>query len=370
MLRRYQQITLFLGLICCLSMTVNTTYGQRGGRGRGGFGRGGSSGGGSRMAEWILKGKDSIKVSELDPRWKRMLDGFGLGGKDVITRKDLEEAGEKMRSRFGMGGGRDRGSSGRGGPPSSGSSAEDQKKRAASAAESWFKRLDKNGDGLLNNDEMQQSEIRYEKDKYDTNKDGSIDLKEYSGYMQKRLEKRDSERRDRSRSSGGDRKGDDNKSEEKKKEDLYAELDKKPTVYRATNLPDNIPGWFKEYDVNTDGQVSLFEWKEKERSIGDFQKYDRNDDGLLTPSEVVYAVEVVKVVDSDKNAGSSRGSSRFGGGTSRGGSSRFGGGSSRGGSSRFGGGTSRGGSSRFGGSRGGFPGGGSSRWGGSGRRGR
>ena len=53
-------------------------------------------------------------------------------------------------------------------------------------AEASFRQLDLNQDGLLNYDEMPES-LKAEKDKWDTNKDGHIDLNEYKAYWRERM---------------------------------------------------------------------------------------------------------------------------------------------------------------------------------------
>jgi hypothetical protein len=55
--------------------------------------------------------------------------------------------------------------------------------------------------------------------------------------------------------------------------------------------PENTPGWFKELDINNQGQVFLKDWCDKngwtQDSIKEFQKYDKNDDGVITLQEIV-----------------------------------------------------------------------------------
>jgi hypothetical protein len=48
-----------------------------------------------------------------------------------------------------------------------------------------------------------------------------------------------------------------------------------------------VPAWFKEYDADGDGQVSLHEWHEKEDEERDFWKYDLNKDGFITLEELI-----------------------------------------------------------------------------------
>src|SRR5262249_46139863 len=45
-----------------------------------------------------------------------------------------------------------------------------------------------------------------------------------------------------------------------------------------------------DLDTDGDGQVSLEEWRAAGKSIEAFQRIDRNDDGILTPDEVLYSL--------------------------------------------------------------------------------
>jgi hypothetical protein len=58
-------------------------------------------------------------------------------------------------------------------------------------------------------------------------------------------------------------------------------------AYRAGKLPKELPAWFTQLDTNQDAQISLFEWRASNRSLQEFAKIDRNDDGFLTVDEVL-----------------------------------------------------------------------------------
>ena len=162
-----------------------------------------------------------------------------------------------------------------------------------------FRRLDANGDGLLNYDEMTDA-LRAERDKWDTNKDGFIDLNEFKAYFQAVVQQRMAE-------NGGW-----NQNWQGGMPDLGStptpeeEEVKKPVVYHAGNLPKDIPDWFSKIDSDGDGQIGLYEWKSSGRSLDEFHKIDRNNDGFLTIDEVM------RYVADQKKSGSGAASPGFG----------------------------------------------------------
>ena len=54
----------------------------------------------------------------------------------------------------------------------------------------------------------------------------------------------------------------------------------------AGTLSEGLPSWFNDFDKDEDGQVSLSEWREGGKKIGEFRTYDLNDDGFITAEEV------------------------------------------------------------------------------------
>jgi EF hand len=137
-------------------------------------------------------------------------------------------------------------------------------------AEGEFAKRDHNGKGYLTKDEV-PGNLRDEFAKWDTNGDELIQKDEFKAYIISRMK----ERAEREAAKGAVQGGNDD------------DWEKRPTVYRAGKLPPNLPKWFAELDKDGDGQVSMAEWRRAGKDIEEFQKYDRNDDGLLTPQEVL-----------------------------------------------------------------------------------
>jgi hypothetical protein len=228
-------------------------------------------------------------------------------------------------------------------------------------AENIFRRLDKNGDGLLNYDEMPE-ELRAEKDKWDENKDGFIDLKEYKAYFQARMQQMQAQRGQWGIPGQPD-------MLPAAPSPVEEEEAPKPVAYRAGKLPPNLPAWFTQLDTDKDGQIGLYEWKASGRSIKEFEKMDLNNDGFLTVTEVMKALGLDKQVaagatspGASGSAGTSPGANPTGtpqGGPPGGGRPGFGPPGGGGGGNRPWGGGGGGGNRPWGGG-----GGGRGRWGG------
>ena len=252
----------------------------------------------------MAQGKDTIDRSSASDRTKSMLDRMGIKG-DKISRSQFTKAMEERMKQFGGGRpGGDRGGSDRGGSDRGGSDrgrgddrgrggdekmSDDQIKERA---KSFFDRRDRNRDGSLDKEEMSSS-MRDDLGKWDKNRDGKVSFDEYTPYIKSYYERRSQGRSsDRGRS-------------EKKPAELPTIT--RPTVYYFGNLPENLPGWFSEFDTDRDGQLGLYEWRTSGKELNEFAGYDKNSDGLVTPEEMLV---VMLSDDNQSNSESSRESSR------------------------------------------------------------
>src|SRR5262249_28768358 len=68
---------------------------------------------------------------------------------------------------------------------------------------------------------------------------------------------------------------------------LEGEEGKRPTVYRAGQPPQDMPGRVSGAGTDRDGQVGLYEWRAKGWPIEQFLQIDRNNDGFITVDEAL-----------------------------------------------------------------------------------
>jgi hypothetical protein len=281
------------------------------GRKKGGGGPGGMKMDPNNIFEkWLAKGRDHFFVNEMYMGRKEMeLFASRSGITDgKITREQYMkfwDQRDQLREELKKGGGAAPGGDKKG-PPAAGGAPEKKGNEKGSPGEKGdkggkgygkkkmdpeerFKYYDTNGDGFLNESEIAKTErLRNDWQTHDTNNDKMISLDEWKVYLEKAFGPR--------QAKGEDRKGEGRKGERQRPEKssgvTVVEVDEvdetPPVVFRAGNLPDGLPAWFKEYDTNKDGQVSLMEWMKK-KSAADFIRIDRNDDGLLTPEEALRA---------------------------------------------------------------------------------
>ena len=168
-------------------------------------------------------------------------------------------------------------------------------------ADERMERYDKNKDQYLDENEMKEARFSGTPMQYDNNRDGKLSRQELaSRQAARRLASggqpdSSSQRRDDSNSKKSRDKRDNGEEIAKDKPNLFEKrasfrvTDAEGKVPTATGLPE----WFTRNDVNTDSQVSMFEFSKKwtQDAIEDFLRFDSNQDGFITVKECLVAVK-------------------------------------------------------------------------------
>jgi Ca2+-binding EF-hand superfamily protein len=205
-------------------------------------------------------------------------------------------------------------------------------------AEERFRRYDTNRDGVLDKNELARGRWSEDPLTYDRNHDGKLTLSEMAvRYAQRRVAEeasraaqtasRSNASRD-NRGGGGDRGGDrgnaarggfggfgggggedprsffsrrdpgngaetPNRDGSTSPSNATVDSRKSYRVKSVTErLPKGLPDWFARSDANADGQVAMAEFATSwsDSTLRDFQQFDLNNDGIITPSETLNAV--------------------------------------------------------------------------------
>jgi hypothetical protein len=321
---------------------------QKGGGPPGGMQRPGGGGGGwggqmnmDPNERWnqMTGGKDVWVRSQITDQRQQFFFDMIARSQNItngqITRQQFLDFSQNMRQRWQQGGGR--GMNRGGGPPGANPQGPQGRANGQQAggggggggwdinawAEVQFKRLDKNGDGVLNYDEMPDN-LRAERDKWDTNKDGLIDLNEYKEFVKARADQIRAENPGIFNNGGGGNGNDPAPILPTTPAPTEVDEPKKNIVYRVGKLPKDLPPWFTKYDKDGDGQIGLYEWKLSGEPLDKFFEIDRNGDGFLTVEEVLRYEEDQKKKNGGNRATAS--SSPGNNGDSRGGGPPNGGG--------------------------------------------
>jgi Ca2+-binding EF-hand superfamily protein len=151
-----------------------------------------------------------------------------------------------------------------------------------------IRRYDRNRDGVLAKDEL-SSRFSGNPMDFDRNKDGRLTQGELAvRYARRRVSREDSKRDDRNRRDrGGDRDAD------VEPPDVY-EGRKSYRIAGEKKLPEGLPGFFEDKDVNKDGQIEMAEFATKwnDELVAEFFASDLNRDGSITIDEAIKAVEL------------------------------------------------------------------------------
>ena len=178
-------------------------------------------------------------------------------------------------------------------------------------AERSFRYYDRNQDGKIDAEEMSRSRYGSDLPMYDRNRDGVITMNEMEYRYARRRMENTQDNRSRSGTSGGDRREDDRRRgsrdgggenrEANSADGSNAALRSYRRKLPVERLPDGIPDWFARDDVDGDGQIAMNEFSASwtDGVLAEFNQFDLNRDGLITPSECMVA----------KNNGAVRGGS-------------------------------------------------------------
>jgi Ca2+-binding EF-hand superfamily protein len=143
-----------------------------------------------------------------------------------------------------------------------------------------FRKLDRNGDGTLGYEELSDN-LKVEKGTWDADSDGRIDLAEWRAYAKAYIAQK------RSAPKPGVRPDEMSRGPNAARPPARGEGPKTKTAPVNHKLPGNCPAWFRQYDDDVDGQVALYEWKEKNEDLSEFRKWDTSDDGFITLRELL-----------------------------------------------------------------------------------
>ncbi|MFH1268207.1 MAG: hypothetical protein ABIK89_21010 [Planctomycetota bacterium] len=152
-------------------------------------------------------------------------------------------------------------------------------------AQSMFRRFDRNRSGVLEKDEWQ--EVR-NAEAADANHDGKITPEELANQLAQYGRGRSGESgRGAPESNGSSGSSGTSTSKTASSDDRKSYRFRSPTE----RLPEGLPDWFARNDANGDGQVAMAEYAASwsDSKVREFDRYDLNRDGLITPRECLDA---------------------------------------------------------------------------------
>lgn len=204
-----------------------------------------------------------------------------------------------------------------------------------SSPEESFRRIDTNGDGVIDAGEVQQVDGFRRQFLTQMGIDGSrpVSLREYTEKREQAMRSFDPQQFRRPDSGGGspggggfpgfggspgsgggppsipprsdsdrgDGRRPDEPARDERRESSNSSKSSKKSAKPKERVTKDLPGDYREKDKNGDGQIGLYEWDRK--AFAQFYALDRNGDGLLTPDELIAATK--KSSSSDKSSSKS-----------------------------------------------------------------
>ena len=172
----------------------------------------------------------------------------------------------------------------------------EQDRREAARAFSYY---DRNRDGKIDSNEMKRSRYGADLPLYDRNRDGYITLNEMEyRYARRRVENSGSSA---GRSRAAASRHSERRSERKRDPDAWLWSKRKGfgdrKSYRAVPAAKEalagLPDWFARDDADGDGQVTMAEFSStwSDAVLADYNQFDLNQDGVITPQECIKAAE-------------------------------------------------------------------------------
>jgi EF hand len=175
-------------------------------------------------------------------------------------------------------------------------------------AEDRIRRYDKNGDGILNKEELSGGRWNDDPLQFDRNGDGRLTKSELAvRYAKRRLEEQGVQASQNSQQRGstttntrggfgmwnGNQAPPNNQSAQKEEPKERPKSYRMKTAAEKTSGTKGLPDWFNRNDANADGQVELNEYSSSltPETVADFQKFDQNRDGLITTDECLKAIK-------------------------------------------------------------------------------
>jgi hypothetical protein len=153
--------------------------------------------------------------------------------------------------------------------------------RVASFAESMLKQYDENGNGVLEREEW--GKMRTQHHAADASQDGTITKEELTAHLLAYGEKSGGNSSSTSSASTS------SASARPRYGNPVSSGGRKSYRFRTPSerLPSGLPEWFRDRDLNGDGQVVMAEYASSwsDAKAAEFARYDLNGDGIVTPAE-------------------------------------------------------------------------------------